>query len=64
MKKTISAQALEIIKKIQQNELTESVIYAEIAKFAKGEENKQTLLRLSEEEKIHYEIWKIKEIRL
>ena len=58
MKKTISAQALEIIKKMQQSELTESVIYAEIAKFAKGEENKQTLLRLSEEEKIHYEIWK------
>ena len=43
---------------MQQSELTESVIYAEIAKFAKGEENKQTLLRLSEEEKIHYEIWK------
>ncbi len=58
MVKTISPQALEIIKKMQQSELTESVIYAEIAKFAKGEENKQTLLRLSEEEKIHYEIWK------
>ena len=58
MGKAISQQALEIIKKMQQSELTESVIYAEIAKFAKGEENKQTLLRLSEEEKIHYEIWK------
>ena len=58
MSKVISQQALEIIKKMQQSELTESVIYAEIAKFAKGEENKQTLLRLSEEEKIHYEIWK------
>ena len=58
MSKAISQQALEIIKKMQQSELTESVIYAEIAKFAKGEENKQTLLRLSEEEKIHYEIWK------
>ena len=58
MSKVISQQALEIIKKMQQSELTESVIYAEIAKFAKGEENKKTLLRLSEEEKIHYEIWK------
>ena len=58
MSKVISQQALEIIKNMQQSELTESVIYAEIAKFAKGEENKQTLLRLSEEEKIHYEIWK------
>ncbi|MBQ3553583.1 MAG: VIT1/CCC1 transporter family protein [Clostridia bacterium] len=43
---------------MQQSELTESVIYAEIAKFAKGEENKTTLLRLAAEEKAHYEIWK------
>lgn len=56
--RNISAKALKIIKKMQQGELTESVIYAEIAKFAKGEENKKTLIRLSEEEKAHYEIWK------
>ncbi|MBR5518477.1 MAG: VIT1/CCC1 transporter family protein [Clostridia bacterium] len=43
---------------MQQNELTESVIYREIAKFAKGEENKKTLIRLADEEKAHYEIWK------
>lgn len=58
MNKQISDKAMCIIKKMQQNELTESVIYAEIAKFAKGEENKKTLLRLSSEEKAHYEIWK------
>ena len=58
MAKEISKKAMAIIKKMQQNELTESVIYAEIAKFAKGEENKKTLLRLSAEEKAHYEIWK------
>lgn len=58
MIKTLSLKALGIIKKMQQNELTESVIYAEIAKFAKGEENKKTLLRLAAEEKAHYEIWK------
>ncbi len=58
MDKKISTAALSIIKKMQQNELTESVIYEEIAKFAKGEENKQTLLRLSKEERAHYEIWK------
>ena len=58
MSKELSQQALNIIKKMQQNELTESVIYAEIAKFAKGEENKKILLRLSAEEKAHYEIWK------
>lgn len=59
MKKQISAKALEIIKRMQQSELTESMIYAEIAKFAKGEQNKETLLRLSREEKAHYEIWKM-----
>ncbi len=58
MGKELSKKALEIIKRMQQNELTESVIYEQIAKFAKGEENKKTLLRLSAEEKAHYEIWK------
>lgn len=58
MTKEISKNAMEIVSKMQQNELTESVIYAEIAKFAKGENNKQTLLRLSAEERAHYEIWK------
>ncbi|MBR4888057.1 MAG: VIT1/CCC1 transporter family protein [Clostridia bacterium] len=43
---------------MQQNELTESVIYEKISRFAKGEENKQTLLRLAREENAHYEIWK------
>lgn len=54
----LSEKALGIIKKMQQNELTESVIYQEIAKFAKGDANKETLMRLSAEEKAHYEIWK------
>ena len=58
MNKNVSAASLAIIKKMQQNELTESVIYERIAKFAKGEENKQTLLRLSQEEHAHNEIWK------
>lgn len=58
MNQTISQTSLAIIRKMQQNELTESVIYEEIAKFAKGEENKRTLLRLSREERAHYEIWK------
>ena len=58
MEKEISKKALSIIKKMQQSELTESVIYEKIAKFAKGEENKKVLLRLSKEEKQHYEIWK------
>ena len=58
MNKAVSPKALAIIQKMQQNELTESAIYEKIAVFAKGEENKQTLLRLAREEKAHYEIWK------
>ena len=58
MTANISPDALAIIKKMQQSELTESVIYEKIAKFAKGDENRQTLLRLAREEKAHYEIWK------
>jgi len=54
----ISSKALEIIKRMQQNEMTESVIYEKIARFAKGDENRNTLLRLSQEEKAHCEIWK------
>ena len=58
MTKEISSKALSIIKKMQKSELTESIIYEKIAKFAKGEENKKVLLRLSKEEKNHYNIWK------
>lgn len=58
MKKTLSEAALRVILKMQQSELNESVIYQRIAGFAKGEENKNTLLRLAREEKAHYEIWK------
>ena len=58
MKKSLSPHAFEIIKRMQQSELTESYIYEEIAKFAKGEENKKILLRLAHEERAHYEIWK------
>ena len=57
MTASISPTALEIIKRMQQSELTESVIYEKIAAFAKGEENKQTLLRLAREEKAHCQIW-------
>lgn len=58
MKKQLSEKALRIIKKMQQNELTESVIYEKISRFAKGDENKKTLLRLATEERAHYGIWK------
>ena len=53
MSQKLSEKALSIIRRMQQNELTESVIYEKIAAFAKGEENRQTLLRLSQEEYAH-----------
>lgn len=58
MTDNISAKSYNIIRKMQQNELTESVIYEKISKFAKGDENRKTLVRLAHEEKAHYEIWK------
>lgn len=54
----ISKKALAIIKKMQQNELNESIIYQKIARFAKGKENKEVLMRLANEEKMHYDVWK------
>ena len=58
MEKNISRTSLEIIRRMQQSELTESVIYEKIARFAKGQENQETLRRLAREERAHYEIWK------
>ena len=58
MRKEISQKAMDIIKKMQKNELNESYIYEGIAHFAKGEKNKETLCRLAKEERAHYEIWK------
>ena len=54
---TLSQKALAVVKRMQQNELTESVIYEKLAAFAKGEENRKTLRRLAQEEKAHYHIW-------
>ena len=58
MNNKISPAAVEVIRRMQQGELTESVIYEKIAAFAKGDENKNTLRRLAAEEKAHYNIWK------
>ena len=57
MKKELSARVLALVRKMQRNEATESVIYRKIARFAKGEENKSTLLRLADEEAAHARIW-------
>lgn len=54
----ISETARKIIRKMQRSEITESVIYEKISRFARGEENRKTLYRLSQEERAHCEIWK------
>ena len=58
MTKHISTETLAIIRKMQQSELDESIIYKNIASFAKGKENRRTLMRLAKEERAHCEIWK------
>lgn len=55
--KNISEKAMKIIQKMQQNELNESYIYRAIAKSVKNKHNKETLLRLADEEQKHYKIW-------
>ena len=55
---SVSEKSMEIIKRMQQNEITESAVYKAIAKFAKGDENKKTLRRLSREEQNHADVWK------
>ena len=58
MNKNVSPEALEIIRRMQQNELDEGIIYKNIAGFAKGKENRRTLLRLAKEENAHCQVWK------
>ena len=57
MTTTISQEALAIIRRMQQSELDDSIIYKNIASFAGGKENRRTLLRLAKEESAHCRIW-------
>jgi len=45
------------IKELQRGEITEYEVYKKLANLHKGEE-RETLLRLAEEEKVHYEFFK------
>lgn len=56
-RKTISAQSLEVIRRMQQNEITEWATYRAIAGQIKDEANRAVLLRLADEEKAHAELW-------
>ena len=58
MTHNVSPEALDIIRKMQQNELDEGIIYKNIAAFAKGKENRRTLLRMAKEDNAHCQVWK------
>lgn len=51
-------QLMKRIMKFQADEKMEYYVYTRIAAFVKGKKDKQTLLKIAEEEMKHYEIWK------
>lgn len=53
----ISDESLQLMRKMQQNELTESATYTAIAARMKPGKNRDTLERMAQEERAHYEIW-------
>jgi len=53
----VSEKALLELTKMQQGEITESAIYRKIAKFVKKESDRETLLRIADEEERHAGIW-------
>ena len=54
---TLSEKALAVLSAMQINELTESHIYTGIAKRMKAGENRDILLRISQDERRHASIW-------
>ncbi|MGC9108592.1 MAG: hypothetical protein ACP5IE_10455, partial [Infirmifilum sp.] len=41
------------------DELFDSILYLEMSKREKKPENKQLLMKMSEQERAHYEFWKL-----
>ena len=54
----LDVNAIDVIKKFQENEITEHFIYKNLANKEKDEKNKKILVKISEDEKVHYNIWK------
>ncbi|MCM8756423.1 MAG: VIT1/CCC1 transporter family protein [Candidatus Omnitrophica bacterium] len=48
----------EKILGIQRNEITEHIIYKKLSSIIKEVENKKVLIKISNEEKVHYDFWK------
>jgi len=51
-------ETIKIILQFQRNEITEHLVYKALARFGKNEPNRALLEKISEEELIHYNIWK------
>lgn len=56
--KQISNELMKLVKKAQIDEEFGSILYAFMAKREKNEENKKLLEKMSQDEKIHAEVWK------
>lgn len=56
--KHLSPNALAHIRAFQQNEVTEAEVYRRIAARTKSEANRDTLLRIADEEEKHAKIWR------
>lgn len=56
--KSVAEETLKLIKKFQENEITEYHIYTKLAAIEKNPENKAILEKIANEEKAHYEFWK------
>ncbi|MDT8716788.1 VIT1/CCC1 transporter family protein [Clostridium sp. 19966] len=54
----MDAKITSLIKMLQVGEITEYSVYIRIAKYIKDKTNRDTLLKIAEEEKKHYNIWK------
>jgi len=56
--KQISNELMKLVKKAQIDEEFGSILYAFMAKREKDEENKKLLEKMSQDEKVHAEVWK------
>ena len=56
--KQISNELMKLVKKAQIDEEQGSILYAFMAKREKNEENKKLLEKMSQDEKVHAEVWK------
>lgn len=54
----VTSNMIKLLKKLQRSEITEKAIFLKIAKYVKNEANRNTLLRIANEEQKHYDIWK------